>query len=105
MRLEVPATICSCALTKTTHPSDKLDFCCLRPFEILDKCGKLSYLLKLLSTLSQLHPVFHVPLLECFVDPSIIPDHLLNSIKPYVQIIIDNHHDISTILDSKKIGQ
>jgi hypothetical protein len=49
---------------KTTRPSEKLDYKKIGPYEIIEKRGKSSYLLKLPSSLKRLHPVFHVSLLE-----------------------------------------
>ena len=61
---------------KTSHPSDKFDYRCLGPFKILDLREKSSFLLKLPSSLSRLHPVFHVSLLEPFIDPNNVPDRI-----------------------------
>ena len=49
---------------KTTQPSDRLDYKKIEPYKILRKHSKASYLLKLPPSLKQLHPVFHVSLLE-----------------------------------------
>ena len=90
---------------KTTQPSEKLDFHRLGPFKILDQCGKSSFLLKLPSTLSHLHPVFHVSLLEPFVDPSIIPNRLTDSSSPLdPQLFPESPIPISAIIDSQKVG-
>ena len=48
----------------TTRPSDKLDVKNLGPFKILEKVNSRSFLLELPQSLSRLHPVFHVSLLE-----------------------------------------
>ena len=91
---------------KTTQPSGKLNFCCLGPFKILDQRGKSSFLLKLPSTLSHLHPVFHVSLLEPFINPSIIPNHLTKSSSPLdPQLFPESPTPISTIIDSQKVGR
>ncbi|KAE8205032.1 hypothetical protein CF327_g7674, partial [Tilletia walkeri] len=55
---------------KTTRPSKKLDFRRAGPFKILSKVGKVSYKLDLPSSMSGLHPVFHISLLEPYHDPA-----------------------------------
>ena len=61
---------------KTTRPSDKLDFKKIGPYQIIEKHGKSSYLLKLPPSLKHLHPVFHISLLEPFKDATIIPNQI-----------------------------
>ena len=91
---------------KTTRPSEKLDFRRLGPFKILDQRGKSSFLLKLPSTLSRLHPVFHVSLLEPFIDPNIIPDRLTDPSSPPDPLLLpQSPTPISTIIDSRKVGR
>ena len=48
---------------KTKRPSDKLDYKKLGPFKIDKKIGSVNYKLKLPKTM-EIHPVFHVSLLE-----------------------------------------
>ncbi|CAD6922683.1 unnamed protein product [Tilletia controversa] len=55
---------------KTTRPSKKLDFRRAGPFKILSKVGKVSYKLDLPSSMSGLHPVFHISMLEPYHDPA-----------------------------------
>jgi hypothetical protein len=55
---------------KTTRPSKKLDFRRAGPFKILSKVGNVSYKLDLPSSMSALHPVFHVSMLEPYQDPA-----------------------------------
>lgn len=50
----------------TARPSRKLDSKKLGPFQILDKVGNLAYRLELPDSM-EIHPVFHVSLLEKFV--------------------------------------
>ena len=92
---------------KTTRPSDKLDYRRLGPFKILDQRGKSSFLLKLPPTLSRLHPVFHVSLLEPFVDPDTIPDRITSQTNPTasVELLDEPPNRISTIIDSRKVGR
>src|SRR5438876_12291714 len=47
-------------------PSKKLDNHFLRPFKILEVVEKQAYYLELPQTYSQIHPVFHVLLLESY---------------------------------------
>ena len=61
---------------KTTRPLDKLDYKKIGPYEIIKKRGKSSYLLKLPPSLKQLHPVFHVSLLEPSLPSTTIPDRI-----------------------------
>ena len=49
---------------RLAQPSKKLDNHFLRPFKILEVVGNQAYCLELLQTYSQIHPVFHVSLLE-----------------------------------------
>ena len=91
---------------KTSRPSEKLNFRHLGPFKILDQHSKSLFLLKLPSSLSRLHPIFHVSLLEPFIDPSIIPNHLTNSSSPLKpQLLHETTTPISTIINSQKVGR
>jgi hypothetical protein len=94
---------------KTTRPSEKLDYRRIGPFEILDQRGKSSFLLKLPPNLSRLHPIFHVSLLEPFINPNIIPDRISTSISSPSKLQLPDEEpnltNISTIIDSRKIGR
>ena len=79
-------------------PSKKLDNYFLRPFKILDVVGKQAYYLELPQTYSQIHPVFHVSLLEPYQqhaseEPSIPPPAILlpDSEEWEVEKILDEH--------------
>ena len=91
---------------KTTQPSDKLDYKKIGPYEVIEKRGKSSYLLKLPPSLKRLHPVFHVSLLEPVL-PSTIPDRIQDSMitKIILSPEIVTNPEISSILDSRKIGR
>ena len=89
---------------KTTRPSEKLDYRRLGPFKILDQRGQSSFLLKLPSTLSRLHPVFHASLLEPYINPNIIPDRINTPVNSNIEIPDETSHKISTIIDSRKVG-
>jgi hypothetical protein len=84
-----------------------LDYRKIGPYEIIEKRGKSSYLLKLPPSLKRLHPVFHVSLLEPFIDPSIITDRPSHPVTTRVELAPDalTNPEISTILDSRKIGR
>ena len=85
---------------------DKLDFKKIGPYQIIEKCRKSSYLLKLPPLLKCLHPVFHISLLEPFKDATIIPNQIQDSSITQVNLAPDatTNPEISTILDSRKIG-
>lgn len=90
---------------KTTRPSLKLDYRRLGPFQVLDRRGVSAYLLKLPSTLSRLHPVFNVSLLEPYHDPSVIPGRDIPN-HPRVELAPSDYaKDIESILDSRKVGR
>jgi len=57
--------------TRTTHPSLKLSYRRLGPFEIECQVGPLAYQLKLPHGLRQLHPVFNVVKLSAALDDPI----------------------------------
>jgi hypothetical protein len=90
---------------KITRPTLKFDYRRLGPFKVLDRHGLSSYLLALPASMSRLHPIFHVSLLEKYISPSVIPDHKLPSV-PHLKLeVLDNSRDIETILDACKVGQ
>ena len=91
---------------KTTRPSDKLDFKKIGPYQIIEKRGKSSYLLKLPPSLKRLHPVFHISLLEPYLDSSIIPNRIQDPSITHITLAPETttNPEISTILDSRKIG-
>lgn len=89
----------------TTRPSGKLDYRRLGPFEVLYTVGPSACRLKLPPKLSRLFPVFHVSLLEPYIDPSWVPGRL--SSRP-PDITLDNsdpEDNILAILDSRKVGR
>jgi len=57
---------------RTTRPSDKLDVKNLGPFKVIERVNSRSFRLQLPESLSRLHPVFHVSLLEPY-RPNTIP--------------------------------
>ena len=87
---------------KTTRPSNKLDHRRLGPFPIDRVISDIAYKLRLPTSLSRLHPVFHVSLLEPYHDPSDFHAHA--SPMPFV-LDTDNTPTIHSILDSRRLGQ
>ena len=65
----------------------------------------------LLSFSNSLHPfldftpVFHVSLLEPFIDPNNIPNHISEPIAHNIEIPEEPNIQISTIVDSRKVGR
>jgi hypothetical protein len=83
----------------TTRPSKKLAEKYLGPFEIIAKHGKVSYTLRLPTSMHAIHPVFHVSMLEPST-PNDIPNRT-QSPPPPVEISGEPEYEISEILDSK----
>lgn len=74
---------------RTTRSSDKLDVKNLGPFKVLEKVNSRSFRLELPKTMSQLHPVFHVSLLERYRPNTIVGRKL----PPPLPIEIDGHKE------------
>ncbi|KAF8750752.1 hypothetical protein RHS01_09200 [Rhizoctonia solani] len=91
---------------KTTRPSDKLDYRKLGPFKIVAARGPVSFQLELPPSLSRLHPVFHVSLLEPHHSPSDIPGRVEPAPPP---VFLDGDstpwREVDKILDCRKIGR
>ncbi len=87
---------------KPTCPPDKLDHCRLGPFPIEHAISDVAYKLRLPTSLSRLHPVFHVPLLEPYHNPSDFHAHAPPM--PFA-LDTDNTPSIHSILDSCRLGQ
>jgi hypothetical protein len=54
---------------KTTCPTKKLDFRKLSPFKVIKKLSSNTYKLNLLASMSCLHPLFNINLLEPYISP------------------------------------
>lgn len=90
---------------KTTRPSNKLDYRKLGPFEVLERRGRSGYRLALPKSMSRLHPVFDVSLLEPWNDPASVPGRV-NPPPPRVRIETqDTSPQIESILDCRKVGR
>jgi len=84
---------------KTTRPSDKLDYRHLGPFKVTSWKGKNAYHLCLPRSMSRLHPVFNVSLLEPYNGPA-------EKISPScVDLDEDFAPEVAAILDSRKVGR
>jgi hypothetical protein len=86
---------------KTTRPSGKLDYKLIGPYTILERVGSRAYTLDLPPSI-QLHPVFHISLLEpAEPDSEPIPGHIQ---PPPPPVIIDNEKEweLEEIVDSRQ---
>ena len=83
---------------KTTHPAKKLDHRFLGPFKISEKISSHVYRLELPSTM-QIHDVFHVQLLEPFMDNTI--ENRIQSPPPPIEVEGQEEHKVEAIIDSK----
>jgi hypothetical protein len=82
---------------KTARPCEKLDHRKLGPFKIIEKINPVAYRLELPHTM-QIHPVFHVSLLEPYVENT-IPGR---TVPPPPTTIVDGQEEfeVEEILDS-----
>jgi hypothetical protein len=85
---------------KTLRPCPKLDFKRLGPFEIIEKVGTKAYRLALPPLMKNLHPVFHVSLLEP-VTENLLEGRTIDPPLP-VEVESDIEYEVETILDSRK---
>lgn len=84
---------------KTTRPSAKLDNLKIGPFEIVKLVGTRSYELKLPASMSRIHPVFHVSLLERYYGNTIsgrVPPP-----PPPIEIDGEIEYEVEAIVDSR----
>lgn len=89
---------------KTTRPSDKLDVKKLGPFRILEEVNTRSFRLELPPSMSRVHPVFHVSLLEPFQENDILGR--IAPPPPPIEVDGDIEYEVEAILDSRnKRGQ
>lgn len=92
---------------RTTRPTEKLDFRKLGPFKILKKLSDNVYQLALPSTMSRLHPVFNIDLLEPYTSPASFPGRSAHSSAP-TPIVDDGSapgFQIQQILDVRRVGR
>ena len=84
---------------KTTCPSKKLDHQFLGPFPIVERVSSHAFRLGLPLTLSNIHPVFHVSLLQP-TSASSIPNQLTDP-PPPIQLDNSREWEVDQILDCK----
>jgi len=84
---------------KTTCSSKKLDHQFLGPFPIVERVSSHAFRLGLPLTLSHIHPVFHISLLQP-TSASSIPNRLTDP-PPPIQLDNSSHWEVDRILDSK----
>ena len=89
---------------KTTRPTEKLDYRKLGPYPVLRVLGKRSYALKLPASMSRLHPVFDVSLLEPYDNDAAAALGRPRSRPVSISIDTDSP-EIETFLDCRKIGR
>ena len=75
------------------QPSQKLDHQKIRPFIIKEKIRQVNYHLKLPESMKQIHPVFHISLLE----PALKNTKTQKNIK----IKSEDEHEVEKILNYK----
>lgn len=81
---------------KTTRPSDKLDYKKLGPYKIVKQTGPVNYKLDLPSTMKNVHPVFHVSLLEKAAQN--VP---VNTQPIEIEMENDREYEVERILDHR----
>jgi hypothetical protein len=75
--------------------SDK--FLC--PYKIINKVGSHSFTLRLPDTFREVHPIYHISMLELH-PPNTIPNHI-DDPPPPIEIKGDLKYEVAEILDSK----
>jgi len=84
---------------KTTRPTKKFSERFLGPFEIIGKVSERAFRLRLPDSMSRIHPVFYVGLLENVHKSSISNRH--NDPPPQVEIDGEDEYEVEEILDSR----
>jgi hypothetical protein len=84
---------------KTTRPSDKLDARKLGPFKIIEAVNSRSFRLQLPSSMSKVHPVFHVSLLERY-QANTIPGRTVPP-PPPIEVEGELEYEVEAIVDSR----
>ncbi len=83
----------------TARPSKKLDKKFVGPFTVLDRVGSQAYRLDLPKSMSRIHNVFHVSLLEPHTESGREqPGHI-----PTLHVKGEDEYEVEKILDSKRI--
>jgi hypothetical protein len=84
---------------KIKQPSQKLDHQKLRPFMIKEKLGPVNYQLQLPKSMSKIHPVFHISLLE----PA--PKHTLITENIEINNNTEQEYEVKQILNHKQVSR
>lgn len=85
---------------QTKRPSAKLDNVRLGPFKIVEVIGSRSFRLELPRELSRLHPVFHVSLLEPYLEND-IAGRVAPPPQP-IEVDGEMEYEVEVILDSRR---
>jgi hypothetical protein len=83
---------------KIKRPSQKLDHQKLRPFMIEEKLGPVNYRLQLSKSMSKIHPVFYISLLE----PA--PKHALITENVEINDDTEQEYKVEQILNHKQVS-
>ncbi|TYJ52349.1 hypothetical protein B9479_007043 [Cryptococcus floricola] len=92
----------------TAHPSAKLDYRRVGPFEVEKAVGKNAFKVKIPSSI-RIHPVFHTSFLEpddhttTFKDGTVM--HSGAQPEPYETVVADKEWEVARIVDSKRKGR
>ena len=70
------------------HPSNKFDYQKLGPFKVINQIGNNTYWLELPESLSHLHPIFNINLLEPYMPPSSFPD-CVQQLTPIPEVVLE----------------
>ncbi len=73
---------------RTMHPSNKFDYWKLGPFKVINQISNNAYRLELPESLSHLHPIFNINLLEPYTPPSSFPDHV-QQLAPILEVVLE----------------
>jgi len=85
---------------------DKFDYRKLGPFKVVKRVGNNAYQLELPDSLSRLHPVFNINLLEPYTPPSTFPNRVQQpSSVPEVILEGGNLLKLKDIADVRKVGR
>ena len=90
---------------KTTCPSNKFDYWKLGPFKVINQISNNTYQLELPESLSRLHPVFNINLLEPYTLPLTFPD-CIQQCDPVPEVVLETENvlKVKEIADVRKVG-
>jgi hypothetical protein len=83
---------------KTKRPSQKLDHQKIGPFTIEEKLGPVNYKLRLPKSMSKIHPVFHISLLEPAPENAKIAENV------EIDDDTEQEYEVEQILDDKRVS-